>query len=182
MKKKIILLASLCLIMVGAGYAQTKGSEPFPQFKGNDLNDRDLIFPNIAMGKYTVMGAVASQDAVDGLLEWYQPIADNFAWDEEINTYFVVLMGGMAQNMSFSLQKKLKEVVLEEYYEKVIFFKGNLRNMLEKIDIKDKSVPYFFVLDEKGKIAYMTSGKYSDQKLDEIVMAVDGEIYIDRED
>jgi len=47
-----------------------------------------------------------------------------------------------------------------------LFYKGSLDPY--KKHLKDKHKPYFFVLDDQGKIVYSTSGRYSEKKLDKI--------------
>jgi len=36
------------------------------------------------------------------------------------------------------------------------------------LNMKDKNSPYFFVLDENGKILYATSGSFSEKKMEDI--------------
>lgn len=159
-------------VIISSGLAQ----DSIPPFKSVDLNGKDVFMPGTAKGKYTILGFMASVKAQNDLITWYDPITDNFDWDTDVNIYFTVLLGGMSQNNSSSMRQKMKEVVLEEYYKNVLIFLGNAENLSKKLNMKDKDVPYFFVLDPEGKIVYQTSGAYTEDKLDEIIIAIDGEI------
>lgn len=50
----------------------------------------------------------------------------------------------------------------------ILFYKGELKTYKEALDFERKDIPYFFVLDPEGKIVYATSGKYTEEKLDEV--------------
>jgi hypothetical protein len=50
----------------------------------------------------------------------------------------------------------------------ILFYKGKLKPYKEALDFQKKDIPYFFVLDENGKIVYATSGRYSDEKMAEV--------------
>jgi hypothetical protein len=172
---------ALVLILFGSTHIRAQSEKPFPPILGNDLNGLRVPLPEISKNRYAIIGLVTSKEAIDSLYDWYIPIADNFAWDDEIDTWFVVLMGGMNQSISMSIQKEIRDFVLEEYYEKVVIFKGNAKNARESLNIKEPTKPYFFVIDPSGNIVYKTYGKYTEEKLDEIIIAIDGEIYIDSE-
>ena len=50
----------------------------------------------------------------------------------------------------------------------ILFYKGKLKPYKESLSFNKKDVPYFFVLDENGKIIFATSGRYTESKMDEI--------------
>jgi hypothetical protein len=48
-----------------------------------------------------------------------------------------------------------------------------LKPYKESLDFEKKDTPYFFVLDQHGKIIYATSGKYTKAKLDGVEDALE---------
>ena len=48
-----------------------------------------------------------------------------------------------------------------------------LTQQQKALDFEKKDVPYFFLLDQTGKIVYATSGAYSERKMDGITGAID---------
>ncbi|PCI16312.1 MAG: hypothetical protein COB62_08035 [Piscirickettsiaceae bacterium] len=66
----------------------------------------------------------------------------------------------------FKFNKRVKIMTPEQLETFKSIYKGSLDPY--KAYLKDKNKPYFFVLDENGKIVYATSGKYTAKKLDEI--------------
>jgi hypothetical protein len=43
---------------------------------------------------------------------------------------------------------------------------------MKTLNITDKSLPHFFVIEKDGNIIYQTSGTYSDDKLNDITGAL----------
>ena len=56
-------------------------------------------------------------------------------------------------------------------YPYLLFYEGD-KTYKEELDFEKKEVPYFFVLDESGKIKYATSGSFDSKKLDAIIDAI----------
>jgi predicted transcriptional regulator len=50
----------------------------------------------------------------------------------------------------------------------VVVYKGELTAYKEILKMDDKTKPYIYVLDKEGKIVFVTSGAYTEDKMDEI--------------
>ena len=50
----------------------------------------------------------------------------------------------------------------------ILFYKGELKSYKEALDFEKRDIPYFFVLNELGKIVFATSGSFNESKLDAI--------------
>ncbi|MGK0252130.1 MAG: flagellar basal body rod protein FlgG, partial [Gammaproteobacteria bacterium] len=57
----------------------------------------------------------------------------------------------------------------KKLYPYILFYSGSIKDYKSKLDFDGKDVPYFYVLDENGKIVYNTSGMYTTSKMQEIV-------------
>jgi predicted transcriptional regulator len=62
----------------------------------------------------------------------------------------------------------MKQDVQEDIQPHVILYKGALDAYKDKLKMDDKKKPYIFVLDKEGKIIYVTSGAYTEEKMDDI--------------
>jgi predicted transcriptional regulator len=49
----------------------------------------------------------------------------------------------------------------------MLLYKGDIKDYKESLGLKEKDTPYFFVLDKEGKILYVTSGAYTDAKIEQ---------------
>ncbi|HRG38728.1 MAG TPA: hypothetical protein PK289_09365, partial [Bacteroidia bacterium] len=65
-------------------------------------------------------------------------------------------------------KEKIKSHTDKEMYDYLLFYQGD-KSYKEELNFEKKDTPYFFVLDKTGKIAYATSGKYDDKKLEKII-------------
>lgn len=62
----------------------------------------------------------------------------------------------------------MKKTVQEDLQPHVVVYRGELDAYKEKLKMDDKTKPYIYVLDKEGKIVFVTSGAYTEEKMDEI--------------
>jgi len=165
----------VCLVYLNA---QVIGSA-FPSMEAETVKDMVVTLPNDAKGKYTLVGLAYSKKSEGDLDSWLIPVYNTFIHKPEkpslfssfaydVNVYFVPMFTGAKAVAAGTAKKKAAEGVDEKLHNYLLFFKGKLKDYKEKLGFDKKDVPYFYVLDPNGKIVYATSGRYSQEKMDEI--------------
>jgi len=176
----IILLTGL----TGISFKPTAGIEGkmFPTMVCENYNGKKVNLPIDTKGKYTLLGLAFSNGAEDDLKTWINPIYNKFIAkvdasqadafdvhvDYDVNLYFIPMFTGLNQLTSKQSKEKIKSHTDKEMYDYLLFYEGD-KSYKEELNFEKKDTPYFFVLDKTGKIAYATSGKYDDKKLEKIV-------------
>lgn len=156
--------------------------KPFPVLKARTFNGTEVVIPFPADGKRTVVGLAFSAKAEADLKSWLQPAYDEFlakpqggvfgaAEGFEGNLYFIVMAG---QTGATLLEQRAKGKVDPELQKHLIIFGGDSAPWIKALDIKDKNVPYFLILDEKGEVVHQTSGAYSEQKMEKLSSLAEG--------
>jgi hypothetical protein len=169
----------IILFFVTAIMTLQTGDEPlgqiFPDLKGETLDDKIISIPNDTKGKSTIICMAYSDDAEKDLRTWYEPTYNKFIAKTElmsdaydINLYFVPMFTGVKEGAVGNAKKQMKEGVQEDLQPHIMVYKGALDAYKDKLKMEDKKKPYIFVLDESGKIIYVTSGAYTEEKMDEI--------------
>jgi hypothetical protein len=156
----------------------------FPDLIGKTLKDATVTLPTDTKGKMTLIGIAYSQKSQADLQTWFQPVYTNFIEESkgslfptesyDINIYFVPMTAGInigAGKIKDYLNKEL-DPELQKY---VLLYEGEIKGYKEKLSLGAKDLPYFFLLDEQGKIVYQTSGSYSESKMDQILKKLDNE-------
>ena len=169
MKNLIIVFLSIIIFQ----FSFANDGDKFPTIKGETLKNKMIELPKAAKGKYCLIGMASSQKAEADLQSWMQPVYDLFInqntyipIDYNMEIFFVPMFTGANQATYNKVMKKTKSEIDPELAPYVLFYKGSLAPY--KAHLKDKNIPYFFVLDENGKVVYSTSGKYTAKKLDKI--------------
>lgn len=170
---KLILLFSLSFSAIFL--ADTPVGTEFPLLKGETLDDKTISIPNDTKGKSTILCLAYSSDAETDLKTWYEPTYDKFIAKTElmsdaydINLYFVPMFTGVVQGTAGDAKKKMKVGVQDDIQPHIIVYKGELDAYKDQLKMDDKKKPYIFVLDKDGKIIYVTSGPYTEDKMDAI--------------
>ncbi|MBN8696958.1 MAG: hypothetical protein J0L87_10530 [Bacteroidetes bacterium] len=182
--------AALVIVLVASlGYAfMPKGvvGKMFPYLQGENYNGKKVNLPNDTKGKYTLLGMAFSNKAEDDLKTWINPVYNKFILkvdrskadvfdagvDHDVNLYFIPMFTGLNQLTSKSSKENIKKNTDKQMYDYLLFYEGD-KTYKDELDFEKKDIPYFFVLDKTGKIAYATSGKYDDSKMEAILDVVE---------
>lgn len=170
------LIVTLLLLSVAYSHAQIIG-KTFPDMTAENIEDKKVNLPADTKGKYTLLGLAYSKKSEDDLNSWFQPIFETFiqkttglmgGMGYDVNVYFVPMFTGINAAAEGTAKKKAAKNIDPRLLPYVLFYKGKLEPYKEALDFQHKDVPYFFVLDAEGKIIYATSGKFTDELLEEI--------------
>jgi hypothetical protein len=159
----------------------------FPSMACEDYNGKQVNLPDIAKGKYSLIGMAFSNAAEKDLKQWIEPLYNAFVPSQkqkddanpfdissinyDIHLYFVPMFTSANQLLSKTAKQKIKEQSDPQLYSYLLFYEGD-KTYKEELNFEKKDVPYFFVIDTTGKIVYATSGEYSEKKMDDITDAL----------
>ncbi|MBI3509773.1 MAG: hypothetical protein HY064_03850 [Bacteroidetes bacterium] len=147
----------------------------FPDLQGETLDDKTMHIPNDTKGKSSIICLAYSEDAEKDLKTWYEPAYDKFIAKTElmsdaydVNLYFVPMFTGTKAAAAAGAKAKMKQEIQADIQPHVLVYRGELDAYKVPLGMDDKKLPYIFVLDKTGKIVYVTSGPYTEDKMDEI--------------
>lgn len=168
----LVLFASIAI----TSQAQVIG-KMFPSMEAENVEDKKVILPDAAKGKYTLIGLAYSKKSEDELNSWFQPVFEKFiqktsgvlaSFSYDVNVYFVPMFTGINAAATGTAKRKAIKNIDPQLLPYVLFYKGELKSYKEALDFEKKDIPYFFVLDETGKILFATSGKYTPAKMSQV--------------
>lgn len=186
--QKLILFTTLAF---GLLTMQAQVGTVFPNMEGESLTNEFITLPKELEGKYSLVGLAFSKKAEAHLKTWFEPVFNQFIYKPEnpgpfdftydINCYFVPMFTGAKRPAYQKVMKKLQKSIDKRLQPYVLFYKGQLKMYKESLNFDGKDIPYFYVLDPNGEIVYATSGRYTTQKMQVIVNAVDDALQMDGE-
>jgi hypothetical protein len=149
----------------------------FPALEAETVEDKKVTLPADVKGKYTLIGMAYSKKSEDELNSWFNPVFQKFVqkskglmsgFTYDVNVYFVPMFTGVNAAATGTAKKKAMKNMDPQLLPYVLFYRGELKKYKEELDFEKRDIPYFFVLDPNGKIVYATSGKYTEEKMDEV--------------
>lgn len=179
MKKLIALL--VLLAGFNLAHAQVIGKQ-FPDMEAETVEDKKVNLPGDTKGKYTLLGLAYSKKSEDELNSWFSPVYNKFikkatgmmaGMGYDVNVYFVPMFTGVNAAATGTAKKKALKNVDPQLLPYILFYKGELKTYKEALDFEKRDIPYFFVLDAEGKIVYSTSGRFTEDKLDEVEESIE---------
>ncbi|MBC8111642.1 MAG: hypothetical protein H7Y04_11330 [Verrucomicrobia bacterium] len=162
--KKSTLFA--CLFLPTALFSQSL----FPELTGKTLQDKTLTIPNDTKGKFTILCLTYSQKSSDVLQNWLQPIYETFLTDPDydVHMYFVPMLSGIKELAAGTIEKKMKQGFDPQLHPYILLYKGEIGDYKKTLNMTEKDIPYFFVLNKEGKIVHQVSGNYTDAKMEKM--------------
>ncbi|MEJ2004493.1 MAG: hypothetical protein P8X57_05905, partial [Cyclobacteriaceae bacterium] len=157
-----------------SSFGQVKGKS-FPDMEAETIEDQVVSLPTDTQGKFTLLGLAYSKKSEDDLNTWFEPVYFKFiaenqglfaSFGYDVNVFFIPMFTGVKAAAAGSAKKKAAENIDPRLLPHVLFYKGDLKTYKDALAFEKRDVPYFFVLDQSGKIVYATSGAYSDSKMD----------------
>lgn len=155
--------------------SEAQVGKEFPSVSGETLTEEAVTLPKDISKKFTLIGMAWSKKGEDDLEDWLLPVYELFldkdafiAIDYDLSVYFMPMFSGFKKGAHKSVMADAKKHLDKKLHPHMLFYKGKVKEYKKELNFDDRTIPYFFVLDEKGKIVYATSGKYKEEKLDEI--------------
>lgn len=154
----------------------------FPAMEAETVEDKKVVLPQDVAGKYTLLGLAYSKKSEDELNSWFMPVFSKFVQKAgglmdgmgyDVNVYFVPMFTGVNAAATGTAKRKAIKNIDPQLLPYILFYKGELKPYKEALDFERRDIPYFFVLDPKGKIVFATSGAYSDDKMDKVEDAIE---------
>lgn len=182
LKKSISAFLIVFLLLLRVGTAQVVG-KAFPELIGETVDDQNITLPQDKQDKFTLIGMAYSKKSESDLNTWFSPVYNKFikkggdglfgAFSYDVNVFFIPMFTGINSAAKGTAKKKAASKIDPRLLPHILFYKGKLKPYKEALDFEKKDVPYFFVVDQSGRIVYATSGKYSEDKMDEVEEAIE---------
>ena len=180
-----ILITAFILAITTASYAQVL-NQPFPELTAETVEDQTVTLPKDTQGRITLVGMAYSKKSEKDLSTWMNPIFNTFiqqkvsdgglfaSFSHDIDVYFIPMFTGIKAAAQGTAKRKAAKQIDARMIPYVLFYKGKLKPYKDALDFEKRDIPYFFLLDENGKIIYATSGAYSAKKMATIEEKIDG--------
>lgn len=179
--KLLLLIFTALLCFTENSSAQVIGHE-FPAMNTSTADGKTVDLPDDTKGKYTLLGLAFSKKSEDDLNTWMEPVFWKFIDKPEgkidqlfgntssydVNAFFVPMFTGVKTAATKTAKRQALKKMDPRLIPSILFYRGQLKPYKNALDFQQKDIPYFFVLDKNGKIVYATSGRYSDDKMEQV--------------
>ncbi|MFK7953813.1 MAG: hypothetical protein AB8B73_13290 [Ekhidna sp.] len=165
----LLLITTLSLAQVG---------DPFPSMEAETLKNEFVTIPADLSDKYTLIGLAYSKKSEQYLKGWFDPVYNQFIYKPktpsvfdinfDVHCYFIPMFTGAKRPAYQKVMDKLKKTIDKRVQPNILFYKGQLKEYKEALNFKGNDTPYFFLLNPEGEIIYITSGRYTQTKMQEI--------------
>ena len=164
-----ILLLTVVLVAASTAWSQAV----FPALQGENTDGEVVVLPDASATGYTIVALAYGKKAEPLLEDWYAPaysrfVAKNglFAASYDAALYLVPIFTGVNKAAYAGSMNRLRKEADPDIARRVVFFKGDAKELIDALGMTNKDIPYFFVLDNTGHVVARGSGTYSVDKLD----------------
>ena len=179
--RQLLIIVLLVYLIQNTSFSQVIGKQ-FPSMNTSTADGVVVDLPSDTKGKYTLLGLAFSKKSEDDLNTWMEPVFWKFIDKPEgkidqlfgygssydVNAYFVPMFTGIKTAATKAAKRKALKKMDPRLIPSILFYKGKLKPYKNTLDFQQRDIPYFFVLDEMGKIVFATSGRYTDAKMSKV--------------
>ena len=168
--KKIILLTILLMPLIAQ---DTFLNKPFPKIEGISLSGDKVTFPDILVGKPSVLAVAFRQKAQKCINTWADELLLKYGIDKSINYYEIPMLGGqytMARNW---IDGGMRGGVPKPLHDYTVTYYGPLRSYFKSLDISSKGDCYMYVLNSEGVVVDRHNGYSTEKRLTEMFNLID---------
>jgi hypothetical protein len=171
------LLIGLMACAVSGLFGQ---SPVFPGIQGVSLDEKRIIVPPVN-GKYSVVAIAFHRNAEDELKKWLNPLYETFipkqksagtldlAEIHDVNFIFIPMIAGFRK-----VAEEFKKGTDREFWPYIMDTeKTDVKELQKQLGVSDNKIPYFYVLDPRGKVMASVSGSFSEEKLSRLEEAIE---------
>ncbi len=160
--------------------AQTPAGAVFPLMETEDLEGNEVNLPEVFQKEYALVGLARSKKAEDDLRSWQKPVYNKFVAKTgmmdamfDVDVFFIPVFTGASKAAKGKVVKKLKENNEPLVRDHLLVFSGS-SDPLDDLGMNDKKQPYFFLIDEAGKVVWSAQGKYRQKHIDALEAVLTG--------
>jgi hypothetical protein len=172
MKGKLKIILTILFFVNGIMFS---GAQSIPAFSGSTAENKNINIPASCKGKFALICFASSKKAQSDLESWLDPVYNHYIaktgfMDDmfDVDVYFIPVFSGAEGAMTASIKRKFMENSQKDLWPHVLFCEKGLKETLSSLKMDREDIPYFFLLDKVGGIAYRTSGPYTEEKFDAI--------------
>lgn len=187
MRKWVSFIAIIVCCSAGSPVSSVI-NQPFPEMQAETVDDKVISLPEDTKGRITLVGLAYSKKSEQALTSWMNPIYNTFITQKvnpgsgglfasfvyDIDVYLIPMFTGVKAAAKGTAKRQAAKKLDKRLLPYILFYQGKLKPYKQALDFEKKDVPYFFLLDETGKIVHATSGAYSERKMNGIEEAIDG--------
>jgi len=168
--KKIILLTIFLMPLFAQDVFLNK---PFPKIEGISLSGDKVTFPDVLVGKPSVLAVAFRQKAQKCINTWADDLLLKYGIDKSINYYEIPMLGGqytMARNW---IDGGMRGGVPKPLHDFTVTYYGPLRSYFKSLDISSKGDCYMYVLNSEGIVVDRHNGYSTEKGLTEVFNLID---------
>ena len=173
-----IILLLFCLVIFPA-MAQSEADQTdkvigttFPEVSGVSLTGQNVILPQAAFGKVTLIAVALKRDSIPQLDPWLKAYDGAFGKNESYAFYKIPMMrSAFAKQISSMINGKMKNDNPKELHDKIITYYGPVEDYVKNLGIPDEEKGYAFIIDSKGVIQWKSSCAAGEDAIKEMINA-----------
>lgn len=168
---KAILVASIFFNFLYANYNFL--DKKFPVIEGISLSGNKVKFPDVLIGKPSVLAVAFKQKAQLCINSWADEFFPRYGINKNVHYYEIPMLGGqwtMARNW---IDGGMRGGVPKPLHDYTVTYYGPLRSYYKSLGVSSKGDCYMYVLDNNGIVKGRFNGFSTKEGLDEMFKLID---------
>ena len=142
--------------------SQIKIGERLPELRGEFLTGREVVFPQAAEGRVTLLLLGFTYQSRFAVEAWAEKFRAQFKSDPRVTFHETPMIGGLARLGKWFIDSGMRRGTPKEDYEHVVTVYRRTEYWKQLVGFDDPDSAYLILLDRTGKVAWRHQGAFSD--------------------
>jgi hypothetical protein len=165
MLKRLTLLLIIMLVTHAALSSQDTANErtsligtEFPEISSETLGGTNIILPDEARGKITLITIAFKHGTQEQLDTWLNPFLEEFGPKSGFTFYEIPMLASTVKPFAYRIDAGMRSGIPEEKHKNVMTYYGNYTEYMRLLHIDDLTLGYAYLLDQEGIIRWYGKG------------------------
>jgi len=141
----------------------------FPKITAYSLAKTEVILPDMAIGKVTLIAIAFVREAQEMIDSWSIPFEDRFSNKATYIYYEIPMLDGIWKLFRGSIDGGMRAGIPTEKHKNVLTHYGNYKEYTSYLMIDNINNGYVFLLDKEGIIRFRGMGLASEKDIMEMI-------------
>jgi hypothetical protein len=143
-----------------------------PVLSGDYLSGKKAVLPGAAKDKVALLALGFTYESRHAVEAWTGRFRKDFAGEANATFYEVPMIGGAGRLGRWFIDSGMRRGTPKELHENVITVYGGTDPWRQRLKFKDPDAAYLILLDRKGTVRWLHSGRFDESVFSDLVAMV----------
>lgn len=155
-----VVLAFFAIAVCAAAEPDLVPGMSFPRLAGESLNGNEVVLPDAAVGKVSLIVFTFSKAAGDRSRQWTENFVRDFPDDSRVTSYSVSMLSDVPGFLRTMVRSAIRKGTPEKLWSRTLIVTSDDSPWKQRLGVTSDKHPYLVLLNGKGQVVWLFRGEF----------------------